>query len=171
MKSYRVEVAFEGTKGRAYSFNVAPNVKMELGHSYHIVAMDTAHQEIPANNYRNATIKVIGIFLWSIAGIKTIFQAVEVGQSGEEKSESPIRRAWFNDAKQTTVVEFRDGDKIKVHVMDGMTYHRADGIAWALLKKVCGNSSKMRKLLQQLGALEEDEPHDTRNDKIELEME
>lgn len=50
--------------------------------------------------------------------------------------------------------------------MEGMTYHRADGIAWALLKKVCGNSSKMRKLLKQLGALEVNESHD----KIESEM-
>lgn len=167
MKPYRVEVIFEGNKSRVYSFNVAPNVKMELGQSYHIVAMDIAHPEIPSNNYRNATIKVIGIFLWPVAGIKTILQAVEVGQTDGEKSESLIRKVWFNDVKQTTVVEFRDGDKVKVHVMDGMTYHRADGIAWALLKKVCGNTSKMRKLLRQLGALEEDKPHD----KIESEME
>lgn len=130
---------------------------MELGQSYHIVAMDNAHPEIPSNDYRNATIKVTGIFLWPVAGIKTIFQAVEVGQTNEKKSESIIRKVWFNDVKQTTVVEFRDGDKVKVHVMDGMTYHRADGIAWALLKKVCGNSSKMRKLLRQFGALEEED--------------
>lgn len=167
MKSYGVAVIFEGNKNRTYNFNVASNVKMELGHSYHIVAMDTAHPEIPANNYRNATVKVTGIFLWPATGIKTIFQATEIGQSNEEKSEPLIRRAWFNDAKQTTVVEFRDGDKVKVHVMEGMTYHRADGIAWALLKKVCGNSSKMRKLLKQLGALEVNESHD----KIESEME
>lgn len=157
MKPYRVEVIFEGNKNRVYSFNVAPNVKMELGHSYHIVAMDTAHPEIPANNYRNAAVKVTGIFLWPVAGIKTIFQAIEVGQTDGEKSESLIRKVWFNDVKQTTVVEFRDGDKVKVRVMDGMTYHRADGIVWALFKKVCGNSSRMRKLLRQFGALEEED--------------
>lgn len=155
MKPYRVEVIFEGNKSRAYSFNVMSNVKMKLGHSYNIVAMDSDHPEM-LNNYRNATIKVIGIFLWPVAGIKTICQAVEVGQTNEEKSESLIRKVWFNDVKQTTVVEFRDGDKVKVRVMDGMTYHRADGIAWALFKKVCGNASQMRKLLRQLGALEED---------------
>lgn len=167
MKAYSVQVTFEGTKGRAYSFNVAPNIKMELGRSYHIVAKDTTRPELPDNNYRNAAVKVVGISLDAVAGFKTIFQANEIGQSNEEKTESLIRRAWFNDAKQITVVEFRDGDKVKVHVMEGMTYHRADGIAWALLKKVCGNSSKMRKLLQQLGALEVNESHD----KIESEME
>ena len=99
MKPYRVEVIFEGNKNRVYSFNVAPNVKMELGQSYHIVAMNSDHPEIPSNDYRNAAVKVTGIFLWPVAGIKTIFQAIEVGQTDGEKPEPLIRRAWFNDAK------------------------------------------------------------------------
>ena len=85
MKAYSVQVTFEGTKGRAYSFNVAPNIKMELGRSYHIVAKDATRPELPANNYRNAAVKVVGISLDAVAGFKTIFRQTKLDSLTEKK--------------------------------------------------------------------------------------
>lgn len=65
----------------------------------------------------------------------------------------PVSRVWFNDVDGSTIVEFNDGDRVDVRAIDKEKYDRGSGIAWALLKKVCGSGSELQRKLKELGAL------------------
>lgn len=70
-----------------------------------------------------------------------------------KETQFPISRVWFNDADGSTIVEFNDGDRIDVRALDKNKYDRGSGIAWALLKKVCGSGSELQRKLKELGAI------------------
>lgn len=137
----KVVVIHFGSYPKDYFYRIGQGVKLEAGHEYTI--------QTPEGNYGGKAVTVVGFKQVSKTEANNYKIITEAKEKESPRPDDKIERVVFDEAKRTTVVIWKDGEKTMIKCQAGDLFDKEKALALCYMKRILGNRGSFNETLKR----------------------